>query len=231
MFQILVAVCFDQEHAVAYYLHAGRLAARHLLDAGHGRIGIISGPGDVASMGNQCEGARALIAAEGELAFRVENAFSVDMESPVIDALLHGGATAIFAAADVIAIGALRHARSLELRVPGDLSILGFDDIPLAEQQVPPLSTIELPVEIIAPSAIDALLAQVDASTSIAAPTATLVAIALVARATVGAPRSVPTWLPGSVDSSVRYLDIFTLFRTVKANGNFAEITSIVFDA
>lgn len=168
------------------YLHAGQLAARHLLDAGHRRIGIISGPGDVASMRDRCEGAQALIEAEGELAFRVENAFSVDLEPPVIDALLHGGATAIFAAADVIAIGALRHAHTQGLRVPGDLSILGFDDIPLAEQNVPPLTTIELPVETIAASAIDALLAQVEASTPIAAPATTLITTNLVVRATVG---------------------------------------------
>lgn len=171
------------------YLHAGRLAARHLLDAGHRRIGIISGPGDVASMRDRCEGAQALIKSEGELAFRVENAFSVDLEPPVIDALLHGGATAVFAAADVIAIGALRHAQSRGLQVPGDLSILGFDDIPLAEQNVPPLSTIELPVETIATSAIDALLNQVDATAPSAAPATTLVTTSLVARATVGDPR------------------------------------------
>lgn len=171
------------------YLRAGQLAARHLLDAGHRRIGIISGPSDVVSMRDRCEGARVLIEAEGELAFCVENAFSVDLEPPVIDALLNGGATAIFAAADVIAIGALRHALSRGLRVPTDLSILGFDDIPLAEQSVPPLSTIELPVEMIAASAIDALLGQIEAGSRPARHETTMVDTSLVQRATVGIPR------------------------------------------
>lgn len=142
------------------YLEAGRIAARHLLDAGHRRIGIISGPTDIASMRDRCDGAEALIRAEGELAFRVANAFSTDLEPHVQAALATRGATGVFAAADVIAIGALRHARASGLQVPQDISILGFDDIPLAEQSHPPLSTIELPVEEIAQRAILELIEQ-----------------------------------------------------------------------
>lgn len=142
------------------YLDAGRRAARHLLDAGHRRIGIISGPTDIASMRDRCDGAEALIAAEGHLAFRVVNAFSVDLEPEVEAAIAEGGATAVFAAADVIAIGALRYAQSRGMRVPKDLSILGFDDIPLAEQSLPPLSTIELPVEEMAMRALRMLADQ-----------------------------------------------------------------------
>jgi LacI family transcriptional regulator len=144
------------------YLDAGRIAARHLLSAGHRRIGIISGPTDIASMRDRCDGAEALIRAEGELAFRVTNAFSVDLEPEALAALRDGGATAVFAAADVIAIGALRGARASGLRVPDDISVLGFDDIPMAEQSLPPLSTIELPVEDMAERAIAMLMSQID---------------------------------------------------------------------
>jgi LacI family transcriptional regulator len=144
------------------YLDAGRIAARHLLDAGHRRIGIISGPTDIASMRDRCDSAEALIRAEGALAFRVANAFSTDLEPHAQAALTGGGATAVFAAADVIAIGSLRHAQASGLRVPEDISILGFDDIPLAEQSVPPLSTIELPVEDIAQRTIAELAEQIN---------------------------------------------------------------------
>jgi LacI family transcriptional regulator len=144
------------------YLDAGRIAARHLLDAGHRRIGIISGPTDIASMRDRCDGAEALIRAEGTLAFRVAHAFSTDLEPPAQMALTRGGATAVFAAADVIAIGALRYAQASGLRVPEDISILGFDDIPLAEHSLPPLSTIELPVEEMAQRAIAGLIEQIE---------------------------------------------------------------------
>lgn len=145
------------------YPGAGRIAARHLLDAGHRRIGIISGPTDIASMRERCDGAEALIRAEGVLAFRVTNAFSVDLEPEAQAALTTGSATAVFAAADIIAIGALRHAQASGLRVPEDLSVLGFDDIPLAEQCLPSLSTIELPVEEMAERAIGMLAEQIAA--------------------------------------------------------------------
>lgn len=145
------------------YLGAGRIAARHLLDAGHRRIGIISGPTDIASMRDRCDGAEALIRAEGMLAFRVRNAFSVDLEPEARAAITTGRATAVFAAADVIAIGALRHAQASGLRVPEDLSVLGFDDIPLAEQSLPSLSTIELPVEEMAERALSMLVERIPA--------------------------------------------------------------------
>jgi LacI family transcriptional regulator len=167
------------------YLGAGRLAARHLLDAGHRRIGIISGPTDIASMRDRCDGAEALIRAEGQLAFRVSNAFSTDLEPEAQAAIADGTATAVFAAADVIAIGALRHAQASGLRVPQDLSILGFDDIPLAEQCLPPLSTVELPVEEIARRAIDGLVDRIGAAQPHANPQVEQVSTRLVARLSV----------------------------------------------
>jgi LacI family transcriptional regulator len=114
-------------------------------------------------MRDRCDGAEALIRAEGLLAFRVRNAFSVDLEPEARTAITTGGATAVFAAADVIAIGALRHAQASGLRVPEDLSVLGFDDIPLAEQSLPSLSTIELPVEEMAERALSMLAERIAA--------------------------------------------------------------------
>lgn len=143
------------------YVEAGRIAARHLLDMGHRRIGIITGPTDVVSMRDRCEGAEALIRAEGALAFRVGNAFSLDLEPEARAAIDAGKATAIFAAADVIALGAIRYAAARGIRVPDDLSILGFDDIPGSDQSAPPLSTIEIPVEEIARESVDLLVGSI----------------------------------------------------------------------
>ncbi|MEG3171866.1 LacI family DNA-binding transcriptional regulator [Sphingomonas sp. ZB1N12] len=165
------------------YVEAGRIAIRHLLDAGHRRIGIITGPTDIASMRDRCDGAEALIRAEGKLAFRVGNAFSSDLEPEARAALDGGEATAVFAAADVIAIGAVRWIQAKGLRVPEDLSILGFDDIPLAEQCLPALSTIELPVEDMAERAIAMLVAQIALPQDLALPMAAAVPTRLVLRA------------------------------------------------
>ena len=53
--------------------------------------------------------------------------------------------TAAFVASDIVAFGALRAVREAGLRVPGDISVVGFDDIPLARHFDPPLTTIRLP--------------------------------------------------------------------------------------
>jgi LacI family transcriptional regulator len=165
------------------YVEAGRIAVRHLLDAGHRRIGIITGPTDIASMRDRCDGAEALIRAEGKLVFRVGNAFSSDLEPEARAALDAGEATAVFAAADVIAIGAVRWIQAKGLRVPEDMSIVGFDDIPQAEQCLPALSTIELPVEDMAERAIAMLVAQIALPHDLALPMAAAVPTRLVLRA------------------------------------------------
>lgn len=164
------------------YAEAGRLAARHLIDAGHRRIGILTGPTDIAAMRDRCGGAEAEIRAAGALAFRVGNAFSLDLEPEAQAALEAGGATAVFAAADVIALGVIRHARARGLRVPEDLSVLGFDDIPWADQSDPPLSTVEIPLEELAREAIDSLMRQLDGG---AAEEARLISAQLVPRRSV----------------------------------------------
>jgi LacI family transcriptional regulator len=168
------------------YVAAGRAAARHLLDLGHRRIGIIAGPTDVVSMRDRCDGAEALIRAEGALAFRVSNAFSLDLEPEAKAALSGNGATAVFAAADVIAIGAIRYATAQGIAVPDRLSILGFDDIPGADQSVPPLSTMEIPVEEIAREALDLLIARIAARGTAMPLRSIAVSANLVARSSAG---------------------------------------------
>ena len=66
--------------------------------------------------------------------------------------------TALFAAADVMAIGAIRALRDSGLRVPEDVSVIGFDDLPLSKYLVPQLSTVEQSVEIMAKRSVEILL-------------------------------------------------------------------------
>jgi DNA-binding LacI/PurR family transcriptional regulator len=66
--------------------------------------------------------------------------------------------TAVMASTDVLAIGALRAAHRLGLAVPGDVSIVGFDDLPLAEHTTPPLTTVHQPISEIAAAAVRAAI-------------------------------------------------------------------------
>lgn len=150
------------ESIQADYAEGGRLAADHLLAAGHQSIGIITGPLDVKSMRDRCDAAEAAIRALGTLAFKVENAFSTELSQVTQAALAERSASALFCGSDLIAMGVLRHARKLGLRVPEDLAVVGFDDIPWAEHCTPTLTTIEMPVDEMAVEAVDALIRKID---------------------------------------------------------------------
>ncbi len=143
---------------LADYANGGKLAAEHLIAMGHRRIGVISGPTDILAMRERCAGARAVIKAHATLAFEVDNAFSIDLEPAVVQALDSGGATAVFAGADVIAIGVLRHMAAQGKSVPADLSLVGFDDISWSELCSPPLTTIDMPLHAMAVEAVEALV-------------------------------------------------------------------------
>jgi len=69
--------------------------------------------------------------------------------------------TAVLASTDVLAIGALRAAHRLGLSVPGDVSVVGFDDLPLAEHTTPPLTTVRHPISEMAAVAVQAAIGQV----------------------------------------------------------------------
>jgi DNA-binding LacI/PurR family transcriptional regulator len=138
----------------------GRLATEHLLGLGHRRIGFLSGPLRTASRLERLEGYRhALREAGVEPDPRLvwEEAASQnfgDVEGFEFGRygareLLGGPAapTALFTINDMYALGAYAGVRDLGLRVPEDVSIVGFDDIPIAEIAHPPLTTMRQPVQ------------------------------------------------------------------------------------
>ena len=139
---VLVDVAHSRlPHVVIDDVDGGRLATEHLLAKGHRRIGFI---GDVAE--NPFGFTSSERRRDGyELALRTAGiepssdlvqlgAYGLDEARPLAEALLRRDdpPTAIFAASDMQAIGVLRCARALGLRVPHDLAVIGFDDIDVA---------------------------------------------------------------------------------------------------
>ncbi len=146
------------ESIQADYAGGGRLAAEYLVGAGHRLIGVISGPTDILSMRERCNGAVSYIKHHAELAFHVSNGFSIDLEPKVKEAIRSRAATAVFVGADLIALGVMQYARSIGLAIPDKLSVVGFDDIPWAQISHPPLTTVEIPIGDMAAEAVDAVL-------------------------------------------------------------------------
>jgi LacI family transcriptional regulator len=141
----------------------GYLAARHLLDLGHQDIAVVTGPWFTSSGQDRLHGAQKALA-EGGLELSADRILSVgyrvDDGNAAGYALLRADArpTAIFAANDDLAIGVIGAARSLGLRPGVDLSIVGYNDIPLASRLTTPLTSVATPFEQIATTALDQLL-------------------------------------------------------------------------
>ena len=131
---------------------AGGLAAtQHLLGLGHRRIGYLGGPKSAACNHAREHGFRAAIEGAGlELrpGYITTGPFSYETGVNTGGAMLDLAEppTAIFAGADEVALGVIEAARTRDLNVPRDLSIIGFDDTQLARMAAPPLTTIRQPL-------------------------------------------------------------------------------------
>lgn len=129
----------------------GMAATEHLLSLGHRRIGLIAGPPRLLCSRARLDGHRAALEAVGvpfdpslvaQGDFYHESGFHgcdqlMDTDSPP---------TAIFASSDQMALGAIEALRRRGLRVPEDVSIVGFDDLPEVRWSAPPLTTVRQPL-------------------------------------------------------------------------------------
>ena len=140
---------------------AGQIATQHLLDLGHTRIGFVAGPDRFRptrekAMGREVALDAAGIAPHGLVAHAE---FGVDGGRAAMKTLLEKPKppTGVICSSDLMAIGALREATARGLRVPGDVSIVGFDGIEATGWTDPPLTTIEQPILDIAGTAVTTL--------------------------------------------------------------------------
>ncbi|MFC7381389.1 LacI family DNA-binding transcriptional regulator [Sphaerisporangium rhizosphaerae] len=120
----------------------------HLLGLGHRRIGFIAGRSSLASAWSREEGYRKALAAAGvpfDPALIGRGDFNPESATPLAHALLAGAdrPTAIFAASDGMALKVLEVAKGRGLSVPGDLSVVGFDNIPESALAEPGLTTVD----------------------------------------------------------------------------------------
>jgi LacI family transcriptional regulator/LacI family xylobiose transport system transcriptional regulator len=131
--------------------NGGLTATRHLLELGHRRIGMIAGPAKMLCSRAREDGYRTALETAGVPVdahlirhgdFHVARAY----EEGRALLSLPDPPTAIFAGSDLQAFGLYEAARVLGLRVPDDLSVIGFDDLPMARWAWPPLTTIRQPL-------------------------------------------------------------------------------------
>jgi DNA-binding LacI/PurR family transcriptional regulator len=171
-----------------------RLATKHLLDLGHATVHHLAGPSDFLEARERVEGWRAQLREAG-----------VDAPAPLVGdwsaqsgyelghrLLEEPGVTAVFVANDPMALGLLRALHERGREVPGDVSVVGFDDVPESAYFSPPLTTIRQDFDEIGRRSLQLLLERVEAASDGDGdghrPQRVIVAPELIVRASTGVP-------------------------------------------
>ncbi|PYD02496.1 LacI family transcriptional regulator [Microbacterium esteraromaticum] len=160
-----------------------RLAVGALAEAGHTRIAHLAGPADWLEAESRAQGFVAELAARGIAEGPVlVGDWSAASGHAAADAVRAAGVTAVFAANDQMALGLITGLRESGLDVPGDVSIVGFDDVPDAAHYWPRLTTVRQDFDELARRAVAAVLGDASAPRDPVLPV-------LVPRASVAPPR------------------------------------------
>jgi len=143
--------------------HGGYLAGEHLANLGHRRVGIVAGPRHASTAWDRTQGCIDALAARG---IEVDESLCVHTDFEVQGGIsgahrllnLEDPPTAIFAVNDTAAIGVAGAARDRGLSIPHDLSLVGYNDIPLVSQLPVPFTTISSPAAPMGAVALQQLL-------------------------------------------------------------------------
>ncbi len=173
---------------------ATSLAVRHLVSLGHRRIGLAIGPDRFVPAQRKVEAfareLRTRLGVTDVAPHVVRTLFTVEGGQAATGELLASGHTAVVCGSDLMALGAIRAVRARGLRVPEDVSVVGYDDSPLVAFTDPPLTTVRQPVLAMGEAAVSTLVAEIGGAP--APRTELLFHPELVVRGSTGAAPAVP---------------------------------------
>ncbi|GGK79861.1 LacI family transcriptional regulator [Ornithinimicrobium pekingense] len=167
-------------------VHGGELAAEHLVSLGHTRIGLVAGPPDWSEARLRTVGFESVLAASGLApAGKADGDWSARSGYEAWPALRDAGVTAVYVANDQMALGVLSALCESGLRVPEDVSVVGYDNTPESGWYYPPLTTVEQEFRRAGEVGIEQLVRLVEGTE---VEPEVLVSPALVVRRSTGAP-------------------------------------------
>jgi len=171
-----------------------QLATRHLLDLGHRTVWHVAGPADWPEAAERARGWRAALKAAGARAPPLLRGDWSARSGYLLGERLvrEPGATAVFVANDQMALGLLRRLHEVGRRTPGELSLVGFDDIPEAAYFTPPLTTVRQDFAELGRRCLRVLLEQVEGTAQGRAPSRVVVPAELVVRESTAPPGADP---------------------------------------
>lgn len=140
---------------------------KYLISQGHERIGFVSGPQNLLTSAVRLEGYKRALEEAGltflpELIADGDFTFSSGEKAIQYYASLPKQPTAIFTANDQEAVGCINQLRKMDLRVPADVSVAGFDDIEYAEHVYPSLTTVRVPMEKLGKTGAEQLITAIE---------------------------------------------------------------------
>jgi DNA-binding LacI/PurR family transcriptional regulator len=142
---------------------AASQAFRHLASLGHQRIGLVVGPEDHVPSRRKLAAFTEHAERSGTDVAPVEHAlFSLEGGQAATTRMLRHGITGVICGSDVLALGAIRAVRRAGLSVPGDVSVVGFDDSGFMNCTDPPLTTVRQPIESMGKAAVALLVNQME---------------------------------------------------------------------
>ncbi len=158
---------YDFDTVIIDDFYAGKLATEHLIQLGHQRVAIITGSKDIIPSYKREIGYEAALKENGieiDPALIVRGDFNIISGVNCANRLLEmeNRPTAIFACNDLMAMGVLQSAYNHGLKIPDDLSVVGFDDIYWSKYTTPPLTTIKLPIHQMAEEAVNCFLERME---------------------------------------------------------------------
>jgi DNA-binding LacI/PurR family transcriptional regulator len=169
-----------------------RIAVGHLIELGHRRIGHVAGPADWIDGALRTEGWRAALQEAGldddlllEGDWSAESGYAIGRRLAA-----ERTATALFVGNDQMALGVLRAFNEASVRVPDDVSVVGFDDQPESGYFTPPLTTVRQDFEELGRRCMDAMLKEIEAGAPVSS---TVVIPELVRRESTAAPLAPPS--------------------------------------
>ena len=142
-------------------VHGAREAVLHLLRQGRQRVATITGPLNTAAAIDRLEGYRLAFQGRGlpvDERLIAEGDFTETSGALAMQQLLSQQPDAVFCASDTMAQGAMRVIRAAGLRIPEDIAVVGYDDVPFAATLDPPLTTVRQPIERMGQEAVGLLL-------------------------------------------------------------------------
>lgn len=132
------------------YGHGITELAEHVLSLGHRRIAYLAGPARSVSHGVRLASLEKFAAAHPEVELRfLEAGSSFESGHSAVDKVLDAGVTAVLAFNDLVAMGLLSGLHERGVKVPEDISVTGFDDIPFASYTMPPLTSAEVSIDVV----------------------------------------------------------------------------------